>query len=322
MFSYKYPAATAAHPRRNHMTNPETDDTPTPTPLTGSTVVVTGGTNGIGAATALTLRRQGARVIIVGRSQTKADSLVTQSAGMGEPGSLEAIVADFASMTTVESVVAQIAERTTTIDVLIHAVGIFLTTADYTIEGIEKDFAVSYLSRFVFLEKASRLGLLAPTTRLINLAAPSPQMPKRAQMDFDDLTTVAGRTGFAAHSQAQTANDLLTAQAGTRYGIAALGYGPGNVDTGILRELPLSSRVLFFPFTRNKRTPQQAADQLSGLLSSPDWRPGEVGFANKKGRFVTPAFINDAQRQANVITISTELARQALGRELGAQPSQ
>lgn len=304
------------------MSNSETNRAAMPTPLTGSTVVVTGGTNGIGAATALTLRRQGARVIVVGRSQTKADSLVTQSAGMGEPGSLEAIVADFASMTTVEKVVAQIAERTPTIDVLIHAVGIFLTTADYTTEGIEKDFAISYLSRFVFLEEASRLGLLSPTTRLINLAASGPQMPKRARMEFDDLDTVAGRTGFAAHSQAQTANDLLTAQAGARYGISALGYGPGNVDTGILRELPLSTRILFFPFTRNKRTPQQAAEQLSGLLTAPDWRPGTVGFANKKGRFVAPAFLNDAQRQADVITISTELAHRALHRPLGAQPSQ
>lgn len=304
------------------MTNSETNHAPIPTPLSHSTVVVTGGTNGIGAATALTLRRQGARVIIVGRSQTKADELVARSAQMREPGSLEAIVADFANMTTVESVVAQIAERTPTIDVLMHAVGIFLTTADHTTEGIEKDFAVSYLSRFVFLEEASRLGLLAPTTRLINLAASSPQMPKRAQMEFDDLTTVAGRIGFAAHSQAQTANDLLTAQAGTRYGISALGYGPGNVDTGILRELPVSTRILFFPFTRNKRSPQQAADQLTGLLTSPGWTPGTAGFANKKGRFETPAFINDPQRQADVITVSTELARRALGRPLGAQSSQ
>jgi hypothetical protein len=78
----------------------------------------------------------------------------------------------------------------------------------------------------------------------------------------------------------------------------------------------VSSRILFFPFTRNKRTPQQAADQLTGLLTSPGWTPGVAGFANKKGRFETPAFINDPQRQADVITVSTELARRALGRPL------
>lgn len=281
--------------------------------LNGTVAVVTGGTNGMGAATALELRRRGARVIVIGRSQQKADALVAEAVRLPGPGSIEAITADFSLMRTVEATVDELAGRVERIDLLVHAVGIFLTRPEHTAEGIETDFAVSYLSRFVFLEAAHRHGLLSPATRLVAIAASAPRMPKRARLEFGDLDTVTSRTGFASHSQAQTANDLLTAQAGTRYGIAALGYGPGNVDTGILRELPWTTRALFFPFTRNKRTPQQAADQIVGLLADDGWAPGSASFAGRSGRFAADPFVTDPRRQADVIAVSTELTRRALG---------
>lgn len=280
--------------------------------LVGKTAVVTGGTNGIGAATALRLRALGARVVIVGRSAAKAQELVVQSAAMAGPGSLEPVVADFSLMRNVEAAVDELAEKVGRIDYLVHAVGIFLTRPEHTAEGLEKDFAVSYLSRFVFLEAAARHGLLGPDTRMVNLAASTPRMPKRARLEFDDLTEVTARTGFESHSQAQTANDLLTAQAGERYGISALGYGPGNADTGILRELPWTTRVLFFPFTRNKRSPQQVADQLVELLTDGHWSPSAAGFAHKKGRFPAAAFVADRRRQEQVLAVSTALTERAL----------
>ncbi|MGN6242421.1 MAG: SDR family NAD(P)-dependent oxidoreductase [Motilibacteraceae bacterium] len=280
--------------------------------LVGKTAVVTGGINGIGAATALRLRALGGRVVIIGRSAAKAQDLVARSAAMPEPGSLEAVVADFSLMRNVEAAVDELAGKVGRIDYLVHAVGIFLTRPEHTAEGLEKDFAVSYLSRFVFLEAAARHGLLSADTRMVNLAASTPRMPKRARVEFDDLAEVTARTGFESHSQAQTANDLLTAQAGERYGISALGYGPGNADTGILRELPWTTRLLFFPFTRNKRSPQQVADQLVGLLTDGHWSPSAAGFATKKGRFPAAAFVADRRRQEQVLAVSTALTERAL----------
>ena len=73
--------------------------------VTGQTAVVTGGTDGIGAATALALRRRGAAVTVVGRSPTKADALLARSAAEPGPGSVRAVLADFASMATVAATV-------------------------------------------------------------------------------------------------------------------------------------------------------------------------------------------------------------------------
>lgn len=109
-----------------------------------------------------------------------------------------------------------------------------------------------------------------------------------------------------------TANDLLTAQAGRRYGIAALGYGPGNTDTGILREIDLRTRVLFYPFTRFKRTPEQVAAQLLDLLTDDAWSVGEPGFAGRRGRFAADPFVLDRRRQDAVVAMSEALAARAL----------
>lgn len=283
-----------------------------PTSFAGRTVVVTGGTNGIGAATARTLRQHGAHVVIIGRSAAKADAMLGEAAALGTPGSMDAIVSDFSSMRAVVEAVDDLAGRVETVDVLIHAVGVFLTRPAHTTEGIELDFAVSYLSRYVFLEHAHRLGLLTAQTRLINIAASAPRLPKRARLEFDDLDTVRARTGFASHSQAQTANDLLTAQAGARYGVAALGYGPGNTATDILRELPWTTRALFFPFTRNKRTPEQVASQLLELIGDDHWSSTTAGFAGRSGRFQPDPFVTDPRRQREVLAISQALADHTL----------
>lgn len=83
-----------------------------------------------------------------------------------------------------------------------HAVGILISRTEHTAEGIEKDFAVSYQSRFVFLETASAKGLLRPSTRLLNIAASAPKVPRYQQLDLSDLAVVKPRVGMKSHGQA------------------------------------------------------------------------------------------------------------------------
>ncbi|MEU1837267.1 SDR family NAD(P)-dependent oxidoreductase [Micromonospora chersina] len=280
---------------------------------TGKTAVVTGGTDGIGAATALRLRRLGADVILIGRSQAKADALVARAAALPGPGSLRAITADFSSMRAVEAVVARLAGEIDAVDLLVHAVGILITRTEHTAEGVEKDFAVSYLSRFVFLEAAARQGLLHPGTRLVNIAASGPKIPTFARMEFGNLAEVESRVGMKSHGQAQLANDLLTVQAPQRYGITAIGYGPGAADTSIRREVPTVLRAIMQPFYAwRTRKPDEVARQVVDLLTDPTLATGSVSFHDRRGPFPPAGFITEPARQRDLLRTSTALAGKAL----------
>jgi NAD(P)-dependent dehydrogenase (short-subunit alcohol dehydrogenase family) len=279
----------------------------------GSSAVVTGGTDGIGAATARALRDEGARVLVIGRSRAKAEALAAEPSRGG--GSIETVVADLGLTGEVRRVVGEVAARLGPIDHLLHAVGILLTRTAHTAEGVELDLAVSYLSRFLFLEEAARHGLLTPATRLVNVAASARRVPFYVRMEFDDLDVVRGRTGMAGHGQAQLANDLLTARAPERYGITAIGYGPGAVDTAIRREVPALARAVLRPlYARATRRPADVAAQLLDLFADPAVARGTAVFADRRGVFPAASYVADRRRQDALLAVSERLVADATAR--------
>jgi NAD(P)-dependent dehydrogenase (short-subunit alcohol dehydrogenase family) len=283
------------------------------TGLTGVTAVVTGGTDGIGAATALELRARGADVTIVGRSPAKAQALVARADALPGSGSLRAITADLSLMRTAREIGERLAEEIGHVDLLLNAVGILITRTAHTDEGIELDFAVGYLSRFVLMETLAARGAFTPTTRIVSIAASSREVPKFARLEFDDLAAVEARTGMTSHGLAQLANDLLIAQAAARYGVTAVGYGPGAVDTSIRRDVPPLIRTLLKPFyARSTRPPEEVGRQIADIFADPSVKPGDTAFFNRGGRFPTASFIADAARQAALLRTSLALSEKAL----------
>jgi NAD(P)-dependent dehydrogenase (short-subunit alcohol dehydrogenase family) len=281
--------------------------------LNGRTVVVTGGTDGIGAATALELKRRGAQVWIIGRSQAKGERLVNEAALNSGVGSLQFIQADFSSMSNVLATVAQLQQRITRIDTLIHCVGILIAHKAYTAEGIELDFAVGYLSRFIMTRALVERGLLGQGSIMLNLAASEPRIPQMARMEFADLATVEARHGMQSHGQAQLANDLFSLAAAERWGLSVIGYGPGAVDTNIRRELPALIVALLKPFfALSTRKPEQVGLQLVELIEHQAPPPGATWFFHKKGRFTPDPFVLDGGRQRALWSVSEALADKAL----------
>lgn len=280
----------------------------------GKIAVVTGGTDGIGAATALELARRGAQVWIIGRSQNKGERVVAAAAQSDGQGSLQFLQADFGLMSNVIATVGQLQERLPRIDLLLHAVGILIAHKAHTAEGIEQDFAVGYLSRFVMTKALRERGLLDRESLMLNLAASGPRIPKMARMEFDDLAAVEARYGMQSHGQAQMANDLFSLAASERWGLSVIGYGPGSVDTSIRRELPSLIVTLmkpFFAFTTRK--PAQVGLQLAELIEQQAPPPGATWFFHKRGRFTPDPFVLDTGRQRALWSVSEALEQKALG---------
>jgi NAD(P)-dependent dehydrogenase (short-subunit alcohol dehydrogenase family) len=100
----------------------------------GQVAVVTGGSSGIGRATALAFAREGASVVIVSRGEARGTAVVEEARALGAPA--EYVRADVSKAADVEAVVAQTLSRFGRMDIAVNNaaaidIGVFKPLADY-----------------------------------------------------------------------------------------------------------------------------------------------------------------------------------------------
>ncbi|MEM8857227.1 MAG: SDR family NAD(P)-dependent oxidoreductase [Chloroflexota bacterium] len=276
-------------------------------------VLITGGTSGIGAATAVMFANLGADVLIIGRSVAKGQLVVEKVKADKALGTLSFLQADFSLMQTVLETAEKITELIPRIDLVVHCVGILISKAEHTPEGIEKDFAVGYLSRFALTNALVEKGTLSTESIVINVAASGPRVPRFARLEFNDLAEVEARVGMQSHGQAQVANDLYSLELSRRFGLSVIGYGPGSVDTNIRRELNPIMVALIKPFFMfSTRKPEDVARQFVEILQKEKLEASHTVFFNKKGKFAPNAYLLDEARREDLWKASTQLLEKAL----------
>lgn len=119
--------------------------------LAGKIALVTGGTSGIGLATAKELMAQGAKVYITGRRQAELDNAV---ASLG--GQVTGIRADASRLADLDTVYARIAEQTGRLDVLFANAGggDMLPLGAITEEHFDRIFATNVRGVLFTVQKA------------------------------------------------------------------------------------------------------------------------------------------------------------------------
>jgi hypothetical protein len=106
------------------------------------TIVMTGASDGIGAAGAARLNALGNTVVVIGRSKEKT---------MAVANSLEAeyFVADFSDLDQVRALAANLLERYETIDALVNNAGGIMGPRRITVDGHEATFQINHLAPFL-----------------------------------------------------------------------------------------------------------------------------------------------------------------------------
>jgi retinol dehydrogenase 14 len=238
--------------------------------MAGKSVLVTGGTSGIGRATAMGLAALGARVGITGRDQARA---VVAAAGIraatGNPA-VDVFAADMSAQAQVRRLAAQVADTYPRLDVLVNNVGGFWAHRHVTADGLERTFALNHLAPFLLTNLLlERLTASAPA-RIVTVSSGA---HARGRIDFDDLQGERNYSGQRAYSQSKLANVMFTYALARRLegtGVTATVAHPGVVRTSFGAE---DQAAYFAVMTRVARlfmkTPAQGAVTLIYLASSP-----------------------------------------------------
>jgi NAD(P)-dependent dehydrogenase (short-subunit alcohol dehydrogenase family) len=116
--------------------------------FTGKLVVITGATSGIGKVTARKYAEHGANLLCINRNVEKSEQLKKEIEG--EFGvKCDCMIADLSLLKDIHRVAKELSELSRPIDVIIHNAGVYLTKKELTPDGLEKVFAVHYLSSFM-----------------------------------------------------------------------------------------------------------------------------------------------------------------------------
>jgi NAD(P)-dependent dehydrogenase (short-subunit alcohol dehydrogenase family) len=274
--------------------------------LAGKTVLVTGGTSGIGRATALGLAALGARVAITGRDVGRTEAAAVEiRRATGNPG-VDAFSADLSSQAEVRRLATAVLAAYPRLDVLVNNVGGFWATRHATADGLERTFAVNHLAAFLLTNLLlDRLRASAPA-RVVTVSSNAQSL---GAIDFADLQGERKYSGQTAYNQSKLASILFTYELARRLagtGVTANVLHPGVVNSGFGAEDPSLIFRLLVPLWRPfMKTPQQGASTSVYLASSPEVE-GVTGAYFANGRLQASSKVSyDAASATRLWEVST-----------------
>ena len=249
------------------------------------TIVITGGSSGVGAAAARALRQGGAHVVLTGRSPATAE--VARAVGADH------FLVDYASLGQVREFATALLDRYPRIDALVNNVGGVFAERRVTEDGHEMTLQVNHLAGFL-LTALLRERLEQSQAVVVNTSSVAHLL---GRLDFADLQSTRSYRPFRAYGTAKLMNILHAQEVARRFaGVAAASFHPGAVASGFAREGGFGLRLVYQTPLRQLFliSPERGADTLQWLLGSrpgQDWAPGGYFAWRRPGRVsgqVTP----------------------------------
>ena len=231
--------------------------------MSGRTIIITGASDGIGAAAARELSARGDTVVVVGRSPQK-------TAAVADELGVDHLIADFSRLDDVRALAATILERYPRIDVLANNAGGIMGERELTVDGFEKTFQVNHLAPFLLTELLRPQLEAAPAARVVGTAS---EAHRGGRLKLDDLDWADRKySSFPVYGTSKLENILFTAELPRRWTgttVTSYCFHPGTVASGFARD----SGIIGLPYrTFVKRfltTAEQGADTLVYLASAP-----------------------------------------------------
>ncbi|GIJ50638.1 hypothetical protein Val02_75240 [Virgisporangium aliadipatigenens] len=285
----------------------------------GKTVVVTGGTAGIGKETARGLARLGAQVVVVGRDGDRARTAVAELRRDTGNDRVEAMLADLTLKRNARGLAKRITARYGEIHVLINNMGVTRAGRVLTPEGIETTFAANVLAPYLLTDGLLPALIRAAPTRVVNITGGVP----RGSIDLDNLQGERSYVALSHYNQtklALMAMSYATAERLRGSGVTLNVAYPGHAYTSLNKGLPVGAyppvarpivpllRPLL-PLLYGQRAAVRASRSSVYLASDPGVADLHGTYINSACRVVAwPAAVLDRRNRDAVSAICEKLA--------------
>ena len=237
------------------------------------TIAITGGTDGIGKGLGLHYLGRGERVIVVGSDRDKGRRFLEEARAIGSGERAVYIQADLSLVAENRRVVAEIARSHPVLDALVLAARYYRSARRETAEGIEHNFALFYLSRYLFSHGLADRLAEGERPVILNLAGPGGDL---SAINWDDLQFTRGYQPDRVMAQCGKLSDLagvgfIAAHPGTR--IRYVLAHPGLTATGFTGDYNEADAAVVAGMHDRGQPVDAAVDMLRRHLDNPDPEP-------------------------------------------------
>lgn len=252
--------------------------------------LITGGTDGIGRATALAIAKTGAHIILVARNPEKADDVLEEIQEETYNQNVSYLLADLSSQAEIRQLATEYCAKYDRLDVLINNAGGYFYKRQETVDGIELTFALNHLAYFMvtglLMELLITTGQKTGDARIVNVSSSGHEY-RRKGIIFDDLMITRNYNAMKAYSQSKLGNIMFTYELAKRLQgqpVTVSVLHPGFVHTGITRNAHHIAHKIFNRFAWVVATSSAKGAQTSVYLATSDEVRGVSGKYYEKSR--------------------------------------
>jgi NAD(P)-dependent dehydrogenase (short-subunit alcohol dehydrogenase family) len=238
--------------------------------MEGKTIVATGATSGIGEVAVTKLAALGARIVFIARDPRRAEATLAKLEAIAPGRGHRAHSADLSLVAETRRVGAEIAASEPRIDALVNNAGAIFSERRVTSEGLEMTFALNHMAYFVLTSALRERLVGSAPARIVSTASSA---HSRAPLDFDDLQSARGYSGWSAYSRSKLCNILFTRELARRLqgtAVTANCLHPGVVASRFGEEAGGWTERLLRLVHVFSISSEQGADTIVYLVSSPE----------------------------------------------------
>jgi NAD(P)-dependent dehydrogenase (short-subunit alcohol dehydrogenase family) len=275
--------------------------------MSGKTVLITGATDGIGQQVAKEIAALGARIVIAGRSHEKCERTVGEVIAFSGNSDVHYLVADLSSMEEVRMLADAFQARYDRLDVLMNNAGASFLHRTWSVDGIEKTFALNHLAYFLLTNLLLDLLKSSAPSRIVNTSSGSAH---RGKIRFKDIHHQRFYFVHTAYAQSKLANVMFTYALARRLegsGVTANVFHPGLVRTGIFRKVKGVGPIIEWILTHKAIPLEEGAKTMVYLAASPEVEGKSGHFYYKKQIHETIEESYDVEAQERLWQISEDM---------------